>query len=210
MKKIIVTSTLKFIPKNFQDKALCKGLNYIFSTIDMADFENITMKLYIGDINKSWVVIHNGKHFTSTKKHKVNLEIAMPLNTAFNLKNKLLILEAIQQGNIEFMGELALVNKMKEIILQLDEKRLAYLSKNLLSFSKVKPPLPSNGFDFNNIKLSDLKHPEDINLIRDEAVRLEKLDLQKALSLMTLAHQARPNGQFIARKMVEYQKKLMG
>ena len=47
--------------------------------------------------------------------------------------------------------------------------------------------------------------PEVINSIRDSALLLESINLKLALSLMELAHKARPTGYFIRMKMIEYQ-----
>lgn len=47
--------------------------------------------------------------------------------------------------------------------------------------------------------------PRVINALRDEAIRLEKKDLPKALALMTAAAALRPNGAAIKKKLEEYQ-----
>ncbi|MDP5254345.1 MULTISPECIES: hypothetical protein [unclassified Vibrio] len=45
---------------------------------------------------------------------------------------------------------------------------------------------------------------KEINNLRDSAVALEKIDIQKAYNLMKIAHRFRPNGSFINKKIVEY------
>jgi len=50
--------------------------------------------------------------------------------------------------------------------------------------------------------------PEFVNALRDEAVRVEKDDLAKALALMTAAAALRPQGNFIVKKLEEYRAQL--
>ncbi len=47
-----------------------------------------------------------------------------------------------------------------------------------------------------------------IDTLRDTAILLENIDLQKSYKLMALAHKERPKGPFIKNKLVEYRKKL--
>ncbi len=49
---------------------------------------------------------------------------------------------------------------------------------------------------------------KDANLLRDTAIMLEKADPSKALSLMLLAQQARPDGTYINNKVKEYKAQL--
>ena len=45
---------------------------------------------------------------------------------------------------------------------------------------------------------------DDINFLRDKAVAIENNNLQLSYNLMQIAHQARPNGLFIKKKLEEY------
>lgn len=49
---------------------------------------------------------------------------------------------------------------------------------------------------------------DDINTLRDLAVKLEKTDLKASLDLMSIAQKLRPNGPFINKKVKEYQERL--
>ena len=51
-------------------------------------------------------------------------------------------------------------------------------------------------------------NPQQINLIRDAAVSLEKTNLQMAHDLMALAYEARPQGPFIKTKLKGYKQQL--
>ena len=49
---------------------------------------------------------------------------------------------------------------------------------------------------------------QDINLIRNAAVKLEKTDLKMAHDLMAIAHKARPDGPYIKKKLFDYKAQL--
>lgn len=204
MKKTIIATTLKFIPKSLQNKALCKALNYICQD-DLSLFQQQVIKLNISDLKCSWFVTCGEKGFTATKKRKINLEVKTKFNTAMKLGNKAFILDALKQGDIALSGDAHLIERANDYLYQLDEKRLESLSAHLFSFLKIKA---KPRLDIDTVQLSDLKSPLDVDFIRDEAVRLEKSDLEKALSLMLLAHQARPNGPFITKKITAYREAL--
>ncbi len=55
-----------------------------------------------------------------------------------------------------------------------------------------------------NLMLSDTQ----IDLFRDSATILEKIDIKKAYDLMFIAYLMRPDGPFIKKKIVEYRRKL--
>jgi predicted lipid carrier protein YhbT len=96
MKKIIITTSLKIIPKNLQNKALCKALNYLFSTVEMTEVKDSIIKLNISDIKKSWFVTYGENGFEAVKLRKVNLEIKTKLNIAMAFDNKIVITDALK------------------------------------------------------------------------------------------------------------------
>lgn len=69
-------------------------------------------------------------------------------------------------------------------------------------FSKVleSPGLLDAGKSLNN-------RPRDINTLRDTAVKLENHDVDAALNIMRVAQNLRPSGDFIRKKVVEYEKR---
>jgi hypothetical protein len=50
--------------------------------------------------------------------------------------------------------------------------------------------------------------PKAIDAIRDLAIKFEQDDLDVAQSLMSIAHEARPDGEFIKFKLSEYNRKI--
>ena len=126
------------------------------------------------------------------------------------MHNKAEIVEALNNEDIKLIGEQGLADVITNNLKTLDEKRLKSLSNHLFSFLnlKSKQPVEPAPLDINNITADDLATPSNIDFIRDEAIKLEQTDLQKALSLMLLAQQARPNGKVINNKVKDYQAKL--
>lgn len=203
MKKIIISATLKLIPKTFQNKALCKALNYICVEHDLDLLHKQTIKLNVSDLKKSWFVTYDESGFKATKSRKLDVEIKTKLNTAMNLQRKALILDAVKRGDIQFKGKASLIDSVNNLLCQLNEIRLANVSAHLFAFLKTESSQAAR-LDIHNVQLSDLASSLDVDFIRDEALKLEMTDLEKAFSLMLLAHQARPNGPFIAKKVEEY------
>jgi len=205
MKKTLIATTLRVIPKTLQNKAVCKALNYTLAQEELGALQDQIIKLNVNDLKRSWFVTYDGSTFIPTKKRKTTLELKTRFKTAMQLGNKDAILDALKQGDIEMIGDDTLVAVTHGYLTNLNSERLDNISSHLFSFLniKVKPR-----FDINRVELSDLKSNADVDFIRDEAIKLEETDLRKALSLMMLAHQARPNGPFIKQKVNEYQGKL--
>jgi len=62
--------------------------------------------------------------------------------------------------------------------------------------------------DVNCITHEDVKCDYDIDYIRNKALMVEESDLELAYKLMLIAHEARPYGDFIKSKILQYEKKL--
>lgn len=75
---------------------------------------------------------------------------------------------------------------------------------HLLNIREVVSPV----LDINNVELTDVKYPFDVDFLRDEALRIESTDLALAFKLMSLAYQVRPNGLVIKAKFEEYKQLL--
>ena len=206
MKKTLISTALSFTPKKLQIKALCKALNYLFPSDDIAVLNNQIIKLTVVDFKNGWFVTCDGSRFNPSDNIKENVEIAVKLESVLGLQNRGSILQALKNEDIQLKGKPELSVIVKKLLLEVNEKRLISLSKSLFSFLRIKPIKSEKRFDINTLKLSDLKTPADINAVRDEALRIESENLEEALVLMTLAHQARPKGTMIANKVIEYKK----
>lgn len=210
MKKTLITTSLRLIPKTFQNKALCKALNYLFEHHDLSDLNNKVVKLNVSDLKKSWLLTYTEQGFTGTAQRKADVELKTKFAIVIKVHNKVDIVGALNNGDIKLIGEPALVETIANNLHALDEKRLKSLSNHLFSFLnlKSKQPVEPAPLDINNITIDDLATPSNIDFIRDEAIKLENTDLEKALSLMLLAQQARPHGKVINNKVKTYQAKL--
>lgn len=210
MKKTLISTALRFVPKTVQYKALCKALNYLFEHHNLSDLNNKVIKLNVSDLKKSWLLTYTEQGFTGTAQRKADIELKTKFAIAFKVHNKAEIVGALNNDDIKLIGEPALAGVVKSNLRELDEKRLKSLSNHLFSFLnlKSKQPVEPAPLDINNITADDLVTPSNIDFIRDEAIKLEQTDLQKALSLMLLAQQARPNGKVINNKVKDYQAKL--
>lgn len=210
MKKIIISTALRLVPKSVQYKALCKALNHLFEKHNLNELKNCVVKLSVSDLKKSWLLAYSEQGFSDTAKRKADIELKTKFATALSLHSKDDVDNALNNGDIKLIGEPALVNVIANNLHTLDEKRLKSLSNHLFSFLnlKSKQPVEPAPLDINNITADDLSTPSNIDFIRDEAIKLEQTDLQKALSLMLLAQQARPNGKVINNKVKDYQAKL--
>jgi len=210
MKKTLISTALKFVPKTVQYKALSKALNYLFEHHNLNELKNKVVKLNVSDLKKSWLLTYTEQGFTGTIQRKADIEIKTKFAVAFKVHNKAEIVDVLNNEDIKLIGEQGLVDVITNNLQALDEKRLKSLSNHLFSFLnlKSKQPVEPAPLDINNITADDLATPSNIDFIRDEAIKLEHTDLQKALSLMLLAQQARPNGKVINNKVKDYAAKL--
>lgn len=210
MKKTLISTALKFVPKTVQYKALCKALNYLFERHNLNDLKNKVVKLNVSDLKKSWLLTYTEQGFIGTTQRKADIELKTKFAIAFKVHDKAEIVDALNNEDIKLIGEQGLVDIITNNLQALDEKRLKSLSNHLFSFLnlKSKQPVEPAPVDINNITADDLATPSNIDFIRDEAIKLEHTDLQKALSLMLLAQQARPNGKVINNKVKDYAAKL--
>ncbi|RBW46955.1 hypothetical protein DS885_05460 [Psychromonas sp. B3M02] len=202
MKKRIISTALALTPSTLQNKAICKALNYIFTQHELSKFNHKIVNIKVNELKKNWTVIYQSSTFSPIKSREFNLEVNLDFDTAINLKDKGSILGALQTGKIKLKGDDELIIAMRGLVSNLDEKRLNEVSERLFSFLRIKNE--SKRIDIQTVILSDLKNKDDVDFIRDAALKLEKANLPKALSLMLLAQQARPKGPFINKKVLQY------
>jgi hypothetical protein len=90
---------------------------------------------------------------------------------------------------------------------EIDSLANVILSQIVYSEAKCLDKIQLN---IDTVEFEDIKDSHDIDFLRDEAIRLENVDLEKALRLMELAHKARPDGPHIKNKLMEYRGRLFG
>jgi hypothetical protein len=89
---------------------------------------------------------------------------------------------------------------------EIDSMANVILSQIVYSEAKCLDKIQLN---IDTVEFEDIKDSHDIDFLRDEAIRLENIDLEKALRLMELAHRARPDGPHIKNKLMEYRARLV-
>lgn len=93
-------------------------------------------------------------------------------------------------------------------------KRIAKILSGLFSKGRCFKLIMENEFTLHidpakklsEITILDIINSNDINYIRSKAESLENVDIDESLRLMRIANVARPEGEYIKRKIMEYEK----
>ncbi|WP_417698543.1 hypothetical protein [Psychromonas sp.] len=207
MNKKILSAALTIMPKSIQAKAVAKGLNFLLPLA--GDTQQLCIQLELVDLKRSWQVEKTVNGYTTSSKkrpaaeHDVVIKATLPVVLA--CKDSRRLRAAVNSGDIELLGCVNGKEQIAKQLLNISQQRLDTLVEQCYKFFKLKP---QPRIDISSVTLSDIQLARDVDFIRDEAVRLEKNNLQEALRLMEIAHQARPNGPFIKRKLDEYRQAL--
>jgi hypothetical protein len=189
-----------------QSKAIAKALNFVFSEQPLDVNEGTVLHLIVSDIKQQWwLTVEKGVFIPLTKAPADRAQlvsVSSELSTLLLLRGKNAIESAIDNGNVIFEGEQSqeVANSIKVI----KQDKIDDLIGRAYSFLKLKQPPRIN---IHTVTIADIKTAKDVDFLRDEAIRLESSDLQLALRLMGIAHQARPEGVIIQQKLKEYRAK---
>jgi hypothetical protein len=222
MKKAILSTSLKLIPKAMQYKALTKALNYLFrEQMDMVRFDGMVVSFKLTDIRRVWSFQYDGREFRQQKNKKspVDVTCALRSEVALVLHSKQEVIRALEQGDIKLAGEPEYIEAVVSLLLGLQPSKVDSLVNHLRSFLRLKPvdrepkvfssALQKRAMDLeinlHAITADQVNSQEAVDLVRDAALSLEKTDLTEALRLMNIAKQKRPSGPVICRKVEEYQ-----
>ena len=110
MKKTLISTALRFVPKSVQYKALCKALNYLLEHHDLSDLKKKVVKLNVSDLKKSWLITYTEQGFTGTNQRKADIELKTKFAIAFKVHNKAEIVDALNNEDIKLIGEQGLVD----------------------------------------------------------------------------------------------------
>lgn len=83
-----------------------------------------------------------------------------------------------------------------------------FSKRDMSSFGMHTKNVTSDLKEMMLLRIEDIKNPIDIDFIRDIAIENEHVDIKLSFHLMKLAHEARPQGPFIKKKLAEYEKAL--
>jgi predicted type IV restriction endonuclease len=134
-----------------------------------------------------------------------DIVLSAPLAVVLSLDEPGKVIHAIENGLVTVEASEYNRTQLLVALQALSQERIDTLIERCYGFLKLTP---KPRLDLKTVTLSELVTPKDVDFVRDEAVKREKTDLTEALRLMELAHQARPNGPFIKKKVQEYRKAL--
>lgn len=200
----ILNAALFLTPKNLQNKAVSKALNFLFVPGAAAFKEDVvTLRLEVVDLKRSWLVITDGSGYQPAKNNlnAADITVRAPLDVVLAAQDRDELHSFLRSGEIEVLAEEQDKSVLISLLKSLSQAKLDALVARCYGFLKLKP---KPRFDIKTVTLAEVKTAKDVDWLRDEAVKLESSNLSDALRLMEIAHQARPGGPFIKRKIEEY------
>jgi len=202
----LLGAAIRIVPKRMQSKAIAKALNFIFSDQPLDVEEGTLFHLIVSDIKQQWwLTIDKGVFIPLTKEPADRaklVSVSSELSTLLLLRGKSAIESAIDNGSVIFEGEQS--QEVANTVKVIKQDKIDDLIGRAYSFLKLKQP---PRISIHTVTIADIKTAKDVDFLRDEAIRLESNDLELALRLMSIAHQARPEGVIIQQKLKEYRAK---
>ncbi|MDP5255382.1 MULTISPECIES: hypothetical protein [unclassified Vibrio] len=206
IKKRLLISTLSIMPKSTKNKALVKVLNRVGHFVQ-PELQGQQVAIAIPDIKMAaQLLVRDGnvELAEDSEGHRHAPESVPTFELSFDqlcqVGRKRDLLQLAEQHRQQSSLVLALVNAIDDKAL---DQTLTQIYQKL-SAPNLRPPR----FDLDSASLNDLETAADIDFVRDSAVKMEQSNLKKAHQLMALAHQARPQGQFIKDKLDLYRQQL--
>lgn len=202
MNKKIINATLMLIPKRFQIKAVSKALNFLLSQGKAVFKDGTILRFEVTDLNKIWLlkVVSTG-YQSADEKSQADITVRAALDVVLASQDRDQLHQFLRSGEIEVVADPQDKAVLESALKTLTQAKLDALVARCYGFLKLKP---KPRFDIKTVTLAEVKTARDVDWLRDEAVKLETSNLSDALRLMEIAHQARPSGPFIKRKVEEY------
>lgn len=202
MNKKILNAALVLTPKKLQNKAVSKALNFLFVPGSAAFKEGVTLRLELVDLKRSWLVTTGGSGYQPAKSNlNADITVRAALDVVLAAQDRDRLHSFLRSGEIEVVADPQDKVLLESLLKGLTQAKLDALVARCYGFLKLKP---KPRFDIKTVTLAEVKTARDVDWLRDEAVKLETSNLPDALRLMEIAHQARPSGPFIKRKVEEY------
>jgi predicted lipid carrier protein YhbT len=202
----ILGAAIRLVPKKIQSRAIAKALNFIFSEQPLNVNEGTVLHLMVSDIKQQWwFTTQEGEVIPLTKAPVDSsklVSVSSELSTLLLLRGKSTIESAIDNGDVIFEGDQSqvVISNLKAI----KQDTIDELIGRAYHFLKHRKPPRLN---IHTVTVTDITSAQDVDFLRDEALRLESSDFELAQHLMSIAHQVRPNGVIIQQKMKEYREK---
>ncbi|WP_112478450.1 hypothetical protein [Vibrio variabilis] len=205
MNRRIFITAIRIVPKRLQSKALGKALNFLFTENPIKVDDGTTLAIKLEEIKDPWHFVSEGHKLSAISKAPVCSDISVEsnLDTVLSLQTKEELNNAIVNNQISISGhnKAALLSAISE----LRQQTMDDLVNSGYRFLRLKQP---PRLDIHAVSFADVRNQQDVDFLRDEAIRLENKDIRLALKLMEIAHKARPNGPVISQKVQQYRQKV--
>lgn len=198
----LLNAALVLTPKKLQSKAVAKAMNFLFPA-GVFPFNHVrTLRLEVTDLKRHWrLKIDSSGCQPEFGKCDVDVTVRASLDIILAAQDYHQLQASLKNGDIEVIADPQDKALVETALQKVTQARLDSLVERCYAFLKLKP---KPRFDINSVTLAEIKTARDVDWLRDEAVKLETSNLPDALRLMEIAHQARPSGPFIKRKVEEY------
>lgn len=209
IKKRFLLAAITIVPKRIQQKALVKALSFVLpDTSILTGVKGLTLS--IPDLNKSWTFGVSEDGFNSVVPSSLQgelIELTADSQTLFKCQRKSRLVTSLTDGSVVISASNEKKQQMLTLLASIEQHQLDALVNRCYSFLHIKS---QPYLDVNTVTIEDVEHDEDIDYLRDEAIRLEDIDLKLALKVMRVAQQARPKGPLINSKVAQYEQQLEG
>lgn len=206
MNNKILNTALVLIPKKLQSKAVAKALNFLFPANVLSFGRELTLQLEVSDLKRRWTLKVDCHGLQPESGHDdADIVVCAALDVILAAQDCRQLRAALYNGDIEIIADPQDRQVVEHLLQSVTQSRLDQLIERCYAFLKLKP---KPRFDYKTVTLAEIRTARDVDWLRDEAVKLETSNMADALRLMEIAHQARPSGPFIKRKVEEYRSAL--
>ncbi|MGR5270004.1 hypothetical protein ACPV5R_19885 [Vibrio astriarenae] len=207
MNSRLLNAALMLIPNKLQNKAVAKALNYLLPQGALVLDGSRGINLVVADLKRHWCLVKDETGFQPSERKTTSADIIVTadLDTLIAAQKQTELKKALQEQQITIEASQSDREAILEALMNVNQSTLDTLIAHCYAFLRLTPKPRIN---FKTVTLADIQSPKDVELIRDEAIKLEKSNLSEALRLMEIAQQARPNGPMINKKVQQYRQAL--
>lgn len=199
----LLHAALMLIPAKLQHKAVAKALNHLFPPGALALGETRSINLVVVQLKRQWYLVKNEAGFqpSERKNNSADIIVRADLATLIAAQKKEQLEKALQDQRISIQASAVDSEAISQALMNVEQSTLDTLMASGYAFLRLTPKTRIN---LKTVTLAHIQSQKDVDFIRDEAMKLEKSDINQALRLMELAQQARPNGPLINKKVQQY------
>ncbi len=204
MKKLFAHTALRMIPKKKQDSMISQAMSYLLADVDLSSYEAAVVSIRVKETKFVWNLRYNAGVFNPTD-NEPSVVISFKLDDVFEFPTRETLKQKVTNKEIHIEADkqyekfaLDILEKIDQIKVTKCVRRLRQLTGEKLQSVREKP--------LSELSIRDIVCQDDIDYIRDHALKHESTNPALAYQLMMLAHGARPQGPFIKRKVQEYRR----